>query len=277
MVNVLQRNMSAVIPNTSSHMALEEEESSGFVLHVEELRHNNSAASLSHHKEQKNTAQGFPHPWALPCSLSAKLCDSDLQWAVGMGTEPLPSGWDPPAEPRHAEHRLEGDALKALLGKQLLTAGKGKKAKPHHQQELQAKTTGAAEDLRHGKRWNSLPTQTSAVETSLVLQEVNPKLPLGLKLGTQSEDVGPQQSHSLNLKRNNQAQTLLWHCTGNTCLIWLKTPELTDDWYTANYEIYSIYTENWFISTDQSGPLTAASTLGGKRPHNDSKPCKLQI
>lgn len=62
MVNVLQRNMSAVIPNTSSHRALEEEESSGFVLHVEELRHNNSAASLSHHKEQKNTAQGFPHP-----------------------------------------------------------------------------------------------------------------------------------------------------------------------------------------------------------------------
>lgn len=179
MVNVLQRNTSAVIPNTSSHRALEEEESSGFVLHVEELRHNNSAASLSHHKEQKNTAQGFLHPWALPCSLSAKLCDSDLQWAVGMGTEPLPSGWDPPAEPRHAEHRLEGDALKALLGKQLLTAGKGKKAKPHHQQELQAETTGAAEDLRRGKRWSSLPTQTSAVETSLFCKRLIQNSPWG--------------------------------------------------------------------------------------------------
>lgn len=109
------------------------------------------------------------------------------------------------------------------------------------------------------------------------LQEVNPKLPLGLKMGTQSTDVGPLQCHSLNLKRNNWAQTLLWHCAGNTCLIWLKTPG-THQWL--------IYGKLWnllhphkkliyFYKSKQD--FNSSRTLGGKRPHNDSKPCELQF
>lgn len=82
MVNVLQRNMSAVIANTSSHRDPEEEESTGFVLQMEELKHNNSAASLSHHKEQKK-GQGSE----LPPSLSSSFVSKTVwQWPpVGRG------------------------------------------------------------------------------------------------------------------------------------------------------------------------------------------------
>lgn len=204
MVNVLQRNSSQK-SNTSTHRGLDEE--------VCFTGGGTTQLLLCHIiKSRKRQVRASPIP-VLCLSFVSKTV---WQWppvGTGDGDRALPAGWDPAAGPRQAENRLGGGAVKALLRKQLLTAGKGKKAKPGHQKKLQGKNHGCCRGSQTGEMLEQPHNTNSTCRNISVLQEVNPKLPLGLKLGTQkSRDVGSLQSHSLNLKNkrlgSNSAVTL---------------------------------------------------------------------
>lgn len=134
MVNVLQRNLWS---QTLHHMGVLGKRRAMVLFYRWKNWDNNSAAPLPHPKEQKKTGQA--PPMAELCPLPAERCDSDLQWALGMGTEPW--GWDPPAEPRAQKPAWKGMQRRHWWGNSSSLLAKGKKAKPQQWRKLQGKST----------------------------------------------------------------------------------------------------------------------------------------
>lgn len=163
MVNVLQRNMSAVITNTSWHRGLEEKESNGFVLQLEELRQQLSCFSVTSYRTEKDRsglrASPTPELCLVLCQQNCVTVTSSGQWEWGQSLclwaeTPLQS----PDTQKTAWQEINWGQC---WGNSSSLQARGKKPSHTMRKSCEPKTTGAAGDLRPGKCWSSLTTQTS--------------------------------------------------------------------------------------------------------------------
>lgn len=236
MVNVLQRNMSAVIPNTSSQKGLRKRRAMALFYRFKNW--DNSAASLSHHQEQKKTGQGFPHAWAL--SFGSRTV---WQWPpVGTGDGDWASafGLRPPCRAQTCRKQAGRRCTEGTAGETAPHCWQREKSQATPLEKAASQNHGGAEDLRHGKGWSSLKTHISPVETSLFGKRLIQNSP-GAEAGKTKQGCGPTEiSFFKSQKKQLGSKSPVILYRQHLPDLAENPQELTNDWYMASYEIYSI-------------------------------------